>query len=51
MKCNAELKIADDFHDNEATMHCQLEEGHMEEEHCEKIRPWSSTRHRTVGCR
>jgi hypothetical protein len=27
-KCEAELHIGDDFGDNEATMKCQLEEGH-----------------------
>ena len=28
MKCDAELHIGDDFMDNHATMHCQLNKGH-----------------------
>jgi hypothetical protein len=28
MTCKAKLYIADDYGDNHATMHCQLEEGH-----------------------
>ncbi len=28
MTCKAELHIGDDYGDNQATMHCQLEEGH-----------------------
>lgn len=28
MNCEAELHIADDYGDNHATMHCQLERNH-----------------------
>ncbi len=36
MACPATIQFGDDFGDNGTTFHCQLEEGHKEEEHEEK---------------